>query len=357
MPYFLDFETAQIGQIMAHRLGNKAREEGFLASRQSLELSPDLQESLIQHLQESLDFDACFRFDHEENLDLNAVYTYAKDFFQNRRDLADCSLALLQHLYNCSDHPQVKPGEFYVCPIEEILFEDEICKALALFKAETQTRVLSLQVEADGQVGLETNWGTDLSRLDKACLILDTQSQDGLRIFNLKLKQSEAKYWKDEFLRLSQVLDAAAKTQACLQVCKTYAKNLLDDTEDKQAQISFLNKSLQYFEQEESFDLEQFAQTVFDQEPQRADDFKSYTKDYQSKQGFDKIKPDDEGLEHFFIAPDKVKKAKRSLKTLIQLDTQIEIKLQDGSAEQYLEKAFDEEKQMYYYKVYFKQER
>jgi hypothetical protein len=80
-------------------------------------------------------------------------------------------------------------------------------------------------------------------------------------------------------------------------------------------------------------------------------------KDYEHKQGIQARKIAPEAEEEFFIAPQAVKKAKRSLRTSIQLDTQLEIKLNAPQAEGFLEKAYDEERGMYYYKVYFNQEK
>ncbi|MBC7555548.1 MAG: nucleoid-associated protein, partial [Chryseobacterium sp.] len=49
----------------------------------------------------------------------------------------------------------------------------------------------------------------------------------------------------------------------------------------------------------------------------------------------------------------------KSIKNVINLDTHIQIKLDfinPESAEKYVEKGWDEEKQMYYYLVYFNKE-
>jgi len=61
----------------------------------------------------------------------------------------------------------------------------------------------------------------------------------------------------------------------------------------------------------------------------------------------------------FPIAEADVKKEKKKLKTEIKLDTNIQIKINvdaPDAAEEYLEKGFDEEKKMKYYKVYFNEE-
>ncbi len=61
----------------------------------------------------------------------------------------------------------------------------------------------------------------------------------------------------------------------------------------------------------------------------------------------------------FPISEAVVKKQKRAFKTEIKLDTNIQIKIDidaPDAAEEYLEKGYDEEKKMKYYKVYFNEE-
>ena len=59
------------------------------------------------------------------------------------------------------------------------------------------------------------------------------------------------------------------------------------------------------------------------------------------------------------IANAAVSDARKKIKNVINLDTNIQIKLDfinPESAEKYVEKGWDEEKQMYYYLVYFNKE-
>ena len=66
-----------------------------------------------------------------------------------------------------------------------------------------------------------------------------------------------------------------------------------------------------------------------------------------------------EDVSSFPIANAAVTDVRRTLKNTIQLDTNIQIKLDfinPESAEKFVEKGWDEEKQMYYYLVYFNKE-
>ena len=66
-----------------------------------------------------------------------------------------------------------------------------------------------------------------------------------------------------------------------------------------------------------------------------------------------------EDLTSFPIANTAVSAARKKIKNVIQLDTNIQIKMDfinPESAEKFVEKGWDEEKQMYYYLVYFNKE-
>ena len=88
------------------------------------------------------------------------------------------------------------------------------------------------------------------------------------------------------------------------------------------------------------------------QNPEFIPEFKNYKVDKGAKYSI-------EDVSSFPIANAAVTDVRRSLKNTIQLDTNIQIKLDfinPESAEKFVEKGWDEEKQMYYYLVYFNKE-
>ena len=94
-----------------------------------------------------------------------------------------------------------------------------------------------------------------------------------------------------------------------------------------------------------------FKKTVIDDEVLQ-EEFANFKMEYEN----------DHGLvlaETFNISPIVLKKQKQAIKNFIKLDTNIQIKLDfrnPDSSKQFIEKGFDEEKEMYYYKVYFNEE-
>ena len=114
----------------------------------------------------------------------------------------------------------------------------------------------------------------------------------------------------------------------------------------------FLNKSLNYFSKHKELDLEDFKDSVFPT-PQYKLEFDEYRTNYEEERG---LPASEDG---FPISRYGVKNMKKDFQSLIKLDTQMEIKLNHRKIEEsedYLELGFDEQRAMYYYKVYFNEE-
>jgi len=136
-----------------------------------------------------------------------------------------------------------------------------------------------------------------------------------------------------------------------MEMVKDFSQEIIGKKEDKKEQAVFLNKAVNYFEKQESFDMEEFAEEVI-LEPKYKEEFKNYKKVFQEKKGT-------ETEDTFDIVPQVVKKEKRKIKSLIKLDSNIQIKLDFNdpeSGEKFIERGFDPEKDMFYYKVYFNRE-
>eukprot|EP01118_Nematostelium_gracile_P009694 TRINITY_DN3272_c0_g3_i2.p1 TRINITY_DN3272_c0_g3~~TRINITY_DN3272_c0_g3_i2.p1 ORF type:complete len:387 (+),score=78.00 TRINITY_DN3272_c0_g3_i2:721-1881(+) len=109
---------------------------------------------------------------------------------------------------------------------------------------------------------------------------------------------------------------------------------------------SDVNKSMKYFKEKESFDLDEFANEVIANED-GIESFKNFKKSYEEE--FDTAIPDS-----FDINTAAVKKQARVFKSIIKLDRNFHIYIHGDK--ELIEKGFDEDKSMNYYKVYFKEE-
>lgn len=342
----IDFKEARLTSLIVHKVGNKTRGEGVIASSSLYPLDEETQLILEAYFLNAFKAEEFFRFTHEASLDLNEMYTYSSNIF-NGDDLIVQSVHMLNHLYLQTSHPNIRQGEFYVARFSGCLVEGVELEAIGVFKSENKEAFLHFGDTAD-KVNMRVEQGVSTKKLDKGCLIFNTYAEDGYSAMMVDTVSDEAQYWKDHFLRIERIQDNSFQTDAYLNLAREFCQEVIAPGEDKKEQILFLNKSLNYFSNNESFDPEAFREEVIEK-PEYREKFDSYRSAYEEEQG---ITHEAE----FSISRYAVKNQRKHFRNLIKLDTQIHILLNTrdaAEAGQYLERGFDEEKGMYYYKAYF----
>ena len=114
----------------------------------------------------------------------------------------------------------------------------------------------------------------------------------------------------------------------------------------KADKIDLLNKSMKYFKDNERFDLDEFSDEVLGN-PKAIESFKSYKSQYEQDH-------ETEIASSFDISNAAVKKQSRVYKSILKLDKNFHIYIHGNK--ELIEKGFDDDKAMNYYKVYFKEE-
>lgn len=351
-----DTAGARLEQLVIHKVGNKLREEGLVISPEPYQMTDgNVEELLLKYFLSSFREKVTYRFFHETDIHLNEIYMYASNMFIQPGCFYEQSINILKHLYEQAVHPQIKGGEFYTAYFSGCIVDGQETQAVGLFKTENKETYLKV-----GQYGRSFSLGSDtginVRKLDKGCIIFNSHSVDGYRVAivdTVNKGNQEALYWKDEFLRLVQVQDEYYNTAAYLTICKDFAENVYGSVyqADKKDQVLMINEALAYFDKHEEFHMDQFAKTVM-KEPELIEQFKTHKEAYDMNMGADTV-------ETFSISTPAVKNVKRKLRNVIKLDTDIEIKVgnavaEDGNA--YIERGFDEEKGMHFYKVFFHEE-
>lgn len=235
----------------------------------------------------------------------------------------------------------------------DCIINDRKTDAIGIFKTEKKETYLKVSnYNNEFIVGSEKCINT--KKLDKGCIIFNTESENGYRISivdNAKNGNEEALYWKDEFLQVVNVHDDYFHTENCLTLCQDFVENIYGEIyqADCKDKVVLMNEAITYFDHHNEFDLEDFVQEVV-KEPELIQQFKVHKQNYDINQGLGAI-------EQFSISTPAVKTMKRKLKNLIKLDTDFEIKVKNVSSDdgnmQYIERGFDEEKGMSFYKVFF----
>lgn len=343
----LKFSNVQIDQLAIHRVGNKHRAERNFISAALYDVNEYLQETLLNFFLKSFKRNQEWvRFRHATDLKYNEVYSFASNIFTDPANLLGESVNILEHLYRQSDHPNIKSGELYVASFTGISYDGTPCEAFGVFKTEEKAHILKITNEGD-MLALEKLEGVNLGRLDKGALIIKAEAGDGYRVLTCDNNRYDAAYWPDRFLNIDFVRDDNFHTRSYLELCNDFSKEVIIPAENQQQQVQFLANSVDYFGSNDYFDFNDFTQEVLPSE-NMADEFKEYQKTYAL-----------DGVNQFAISKPALKSARRRINDTIKLNTNIQIKLDitdPDVAERYLEKGYDEERKMHYYKVYFDEE-
>lgn len=347
----ISFFEASLAELSIHRIGNKSEEEFYVLSEKSIAIRDITLSNLLQQyfLSPYEKVNEVYRFIHPNgDLNLNEAYHFAAEIFANGETFHENSKQLAKYLYDVSGHPKIKSGELYVAYFENVQIEGELHDAIGVFKSETKESYLKVFPEQDGFGLTYEQEAININKLDKGCLIFNTDREEGFKVAVIDQRSAEAVYWKDEFLKLKIRNDSFNQTAGVLGVYKNFVTEKLDEDFEisKADKIDLLNKSMKYFKEKESFDLEEFSNEVIGN-AEGIESFKSYKKNYEEE--FDQPIPDS-----FDISGAAVKKQARAYKSVLKLDKNFHIYIHGDK--ELIEKGFDDDKSMNYYKVFFRDE-
>ena len=341
-------EYIAIKSIVLHNVGNKLNQEEIHFSRTRLETGDDINSLLINYFFSPFKSNEYFNLYHDSDLSLNEVFVYVGKIFDNPENLFEQSVNLAKHLYEQSVHPKIKGGEFYTVYFKDCIVDGITTDAVGLFKSENKDTFLKVYPSGDG-FEIESEKGVNINKLDKGCLIFNTEKENGyvVAVVDNTNKGAEAHYWIDDFLHVRPRKDEYYNTQNILSLCKNFVtKGLPQQFEVSKAdQVDFLNKSVQFFKEKENFDMAEFASEVIEQ-PDLIKSFNKYKSDFQKER---EIQISD----NFTISESAVKKQARSIKSIIKLDKNFHIYVH-GSRE-LIEQGIDEHGRKFY-KIYYNEE-
>jgi hypothetical protein len=349
----ISFFEAAIESLAIHRVGNRLNEEGYVLSEAPLEVEDELLRNILMQyfVTPFTKINEVYRFYHaNDDLNLNEVYHFAEQIFEEPGSFQAGSGQIAKYLYEAANHPNIKSGELYVALFRNLQIEGELLGAVGIFKSETKETFLKVSPQNDGFGLAYDSEGIDIRKLDKGCLIFNTEKDKGYKVavVDNTNRGQEAVYWKDDFLKLKVRNDNYHQTNNVLGIYKNFVTQKIDEEFEvsKADKIDLLNRSMKYFKENESFIMDDFSNEVIGNE-QGIASFLKYKKEYEDE--FETPIPDT-----FDINSAAVKKQNRVYKSVLKLDKNFHIYIHGNK--ELIEKGFDEGKGMNYYKVYFKEE-
>lgn len=341
-------EYIKLNSLAIHIVGNKLNQDPIRFSKSCVNLNSEIEKHLLHYFISHFKIEEQYRFSHDTELNLNEAYSYVSKVFDNPNSLFEQSKNLAKHLYNQSNHPKIKEGEFYVAYINNCILNGETLDAIGLFKSENKNIFLEVESIAEGYE-IESKKGIDINKLDKGCIIFNTKKENGyiLSIIDNTNRSSEAQYWKDNFLRIQPLRNEFHQTNEFLGIAKQYVtKQITQDFEvSKSEQIDLLNRSVEYFKTNDKFEKEDFEKSVF-QDDKLIDAFNIFDRSFRQEY---EIEPADS----FDISKHAVKKQSRSFKRVLKLDKNFHIYIHGDK--DLIEQGVDKDGRKFY-KIYYNEE-
>jgi hypothetical protein len=346
----IDLSTANLSSLVIHRVGNKSEAQDIRFSKSPIRLKDSLIKDLVvKYFTSHFSFTELYHLAHDGKLNLNEVFTYSTEIFDDKQEFYNQSVNLAKHLYDQSSHPKIKAGELYIAYFTGCKVDGTDVDAIGLFKSESRETYLKVY-PTDDNFEIDYEDGININKLDKGAIIFNIEKENGylVAIIDTVSKGYEAQYWKDDFLHVRSRQDEYNHTKNALNLCKNFVIECLPDEFDiiKADQVDILNRSMKFFKEKEKFNIKEFSDEVIGQ-PEMIDSFKSYKRQYQSDH---QVQVEDD----FEISAPAVKKQNRYFRSIIKLDKNFHIYVH--GSRQMIEKGKDETTGMNYYKLFFKDE-
>lgn len=330
-----------------HVVGNKSKEEGisFASSLTDLSASETFIRKLIENSFGTVDRK---HFTYLERLELNPVYDFTSKIFDDNDSIIQQSVHLATHLYNQSLHPNIKSGEFFVILIDCEL-DGETSEALVMLKSEHKDPFLT--TDNDGErISVRTLYGTSIKNLDKGCLILNQKREEGYIVLTVDRTNNgnDAHYWTESFLHVEDYEDDFHKTKHIAEVCTSFITQMQKEEESNRTEIAMAARRNQELMEQDSqvIEVSNLPNMLFDNEEHKQK-FQEFLSQYETKHH--------PLPQSFTPKPEAVKRKAMGRLNSIRLDNNFEIRILNSQAE--IIRGYDEEKGMYFYQLWYKEEK
>ena len=343
--------NASIFKCIIHKVGNKFNSTKNAFSEKEIIFDEASYELMLPFLLRPFGTVVqSHRFNHHSNVELNEINNYSNLIFADEEQFIETSKNVVTHLFEQSNSAQIKTGDVLVVHFNGIEYNEMTVDAIGIFKIENKTNFFQTYLE-NNSYDVVVQTGINAKKVDKGCLILNTSDREGNVILSVDNNNYDTQYWINKFLNIKYADDTNSHTQNYIELCKEFSTEIIKSTYGEHERNIFLAKSVDFLKENEIINVERFKEEVFEEDKYKTL-FDDYKKEYEGER-------DVVIRNQFDMSEAVLNKEKKKIKTDIKLDTNIQIKLDidapDASSE-YLERGYDEEKKMHYYKVFFNTE-
>src|SRR3569833_773367 len=284
------FFEASLDTISVHHVGNPSIDEMYSLSDNPLELKDEVIPNLLMQyfLKPFEKANEVYHLTHSSgDLALNEIHHFVSRAFEHKEKFHEASELIAKYLFKVTTHPNIKGGELYIAYFNKVQIEGNPLDCIGIFKSENkETKQKKKPNKRNNQVDYEEN-AININKLDKGVLIFDIEKENGYKVIvvdHTTRGLDAAAYWKDDFLQQKIRNDSINQTNKALGIYKNFVTQKLDDEFElsKADKIDLLNKSMKYFKEKDTFDLDEFTGEVIGN-PQAIESFKNYKSQYEQE--------------------------------------------------------------------------
>lgn len=360
MPAKIRFDSAAATRLILAKVGRPQHDEPLQTSKHIYEVPESDRELLTSIFLKPFKNLSGHRFHHHSSLEKHEMNALSAAIFDGGGDLLEKGCEIAKRLYSKSNHPNIKSGDLCIAVIDDVEIDGEAVQAICILKSESVTPFLSISTR-DGDLELHTEQGINPEKIDKGCLILNSNPHKGYHVLTFDRSGAESRFWVRDFLGVVPVTDASFLTHKYADMAVAVVeKARREQQEQREAEASSdddtppwdtcsqKGEALAFFEGRESFSLPEFEEQVL-KTPEAVATFRKHRAEVEAEHGhaFD---------ESFEISKKDLNKAKKKIGTVMKLDTGVELHFKHSFAaqtESILERGFDTTKGMKFVKVFY----
>jgi hypothetical protein len=336
-------EETVISNLILHRINNG--EDNSILSESEFDFAEEEEEKVLKKifLKPFTAMSTTCEFKHAVNIEYNVLFNLSKKIYEGENFIEN-SQKIAQHLSDCSTHPNIKEGDLFILKFEDVLFESKHFQGLGIYKFEDNESFMDASV-VNKKAEFKIRKGIGTKKPDKACMILFTE--EPYTILILDNNANDTDYWQNDFINHQFKNDHINNTNDFLNITKNFiTKQIAEDFDISRAdQIDLLNRSVDYFKTNETFNKQDFEAKVFIDEGV-VKSFRDYDENFRNEHHLS-------FADDFEISIQAVKKQARNFKSILKLDKNFHIYIHGNRdlIEQGIEK--DGRK---FYKIYYEEE-
>ena len=341
----IDFTESSMVDLAIHRMENETTHGTISISDGTVQITQESKNILHAYFTSHFKESPFYHFYNDIDIESNEVFACIKSIFNDPGSINENTRILTERLDDLKT--SVKVSELHVAYFNDICMDDELCDAIGIFKLNFDNQYIK-STPINNSCTISIDKGVDVNKLEKGCLILNTNESDGYKcvVIDKNNVSEPAKYWTESFLSIKPMEDNYFQTKNFLLMCKDFASEKFQGA-SKLDQLALTSESEKYFDGQKHFEKSSFHEQVL-QEPEIIQAFEEFEKGYHEK--VDSTLPDE-----FDIEPSAVKSLKRVFKSVIKLDKNFHIYVHGNR--NYIKKGFDEDTGMNFYQVFYKEEK